>query len=816
MFYLNLFKRINNNKAFLVVPNTIKKAIIKIKTKYEISEASLFKFKVVTTNELVDLLSFSIDNEIYLNNLENQQTPVSITKELIQFSKYNLTNNNKELSNFINNNSKYININKSFINSLSTYNFYLMGPNHLISPFVDYYNLNIETINPFNNNPINSSLFLTFNNKEDEVFYIMEQIGNLLDKEVDINNIFIANTKDNDYTTFNKLSSFYNIPFIFNNKTPLINIPYINKLMKLKYNEIISLLTNKEKLINLFNDDYLINKDEFNNNINTLINIFNKYPHTKYNNSTSFAVIKDEIKNTNIHSNTYTNGVKMIELDEILALSDKDHAFITNASYESFPNITKDSDYLSDTEKELINYPTSTNVNIINNNYLETLISSPAIKQISFSLKDLEGEYAASDLFSKYSNKETSQVKTLFSNINKGYSKEYYKSYFTNKTTGTLQTTFNPGFEITEEERKILSNYIKDKELKLSPTDITTYIQAPFVYYLERIIGLNTFKENVSLNLGNFFHIITEVLLLVFFETKLDRSKDNQTTKFATDEEVHNNIFNYIIELSETSKDNFDFSKYFDDFYNIYFNNELTKTIHTNNLSNEDRLLVRTLFYIKKHKNVIVDALTLLIDLEEIIPSEELIIEKPIEIDNFKGKADLIKLYNDKTYSIIDYKTGSRDAFNVLKIDELLDKLIIDNSNEEISFGALNLLQLVLYSYILSKVYSDYKLKDLSYYSYFTNKLNGITTSSLETNFYTGGKNRVIENEEILNNINNKIETLLKQTINNINSVVFNTELRRDEKSKSSLDESYYSVYEALMFFSEEGAINDEEDWWPN
>src|SRR5690554_962896 len=165
MFYLNLFKRINNNKAFLVVPNTIKKAIIKIKTKYEISEASLFKFKVVTTNELVDLLSFSIDNEIYLNNLENQQTPVSITKELIQFSKYNLTNNNKELSNFINNNSKYININKSFINSLSTYNFYLMGPNHLISPFVDYYNLNIETINPFNNNPINSSLFLTFNNK---------------------------------------------------------------------------------------------------------------------------------------------------------------------------------------------------------------------------------------------------------------------------------------------------------------------------------------------------------------------------------------------------------------------------------------------------------------------------------------------------------------------------------------------------------------------------------------------------------------------------------------------------------------------------
>ena len=167
-----------------------------------------------------------------------------------------------------------------------------------------------------------------------------------------------------------------------------------------------------------------------------------------------------------------------------------------------------------------------------------------------------------------------------------------------------MQTTFNPSFKIKEEERILLSNYIENKDLKLSPTDITTYIQAPFVYYLERIIGLNTFKENVSLNLGNFFHIIVEVLLLVFFETKVDRSKDNQTTKFAKDEEVHNNIFNYIIELSEVNKDDFDFNKFFDEFYNIYFKNELNKInkLHTNNLSNNDKLLIRTLFYIKNTK----------------------------------------------------------------------------------------------------------------------------------------------------------------------------------------------------------------------
>ena len=254
------------------------------------------------------------------------------------------------------------------------------------------------------------------------------------------------------------------------------------------------------------------------------------------------------------------------------------------------------------------------------------------------------------------------------------------------------------------------------------------------------------------------------MLLLVFFESKVDRSKDNNNTKFSRNEKTHNNIFNFILSLEHIDKDNFNYSKYFDEFYKIYFMEQLnaTKGFNTNNLSKNDQLLVRTLFYIKKHKLVIIDALKLLIELEQTTQSEELIIEKPIETKNLKGKADLIKLYNNKTYSIIDYKTGNRDAFNVLKIDELLDQLISNNENEEISFGALNLLQLVLYSYILNKVYKDYKLKDLSYYSYFTNKLNGITTDSFETNFYTGGKNRVIESEEILNSINDKIEILLK------------------------------------------------------
>lgn len=813
MFYFKLFNRINSNKSFLVVPSTIKRNIIEIKSKYELEEKVLYKFKVVSTEELAEMLSFNVDQEIYLNNLENNNTFVSITKELIKFSRYNLLNTNKELSNFIKDNEKFVNINNNLLKNINDYSFFILGPTYLINPFIDFYQLKIEEINPFDGLTVNENLFLKFNNKEDEIFFIMEKIAKLLDDNTNINDIYIANYQESDYIILNKLATFYNIPFIYNSKTPLINIPYINEIMNLKYHEIIELLKNKENLIDTYNKYYLVCKDDFNENINILINVFNKYPHSKYNVETSFKVILDEVKNTYTKKEKYKDGIKIIELDEILTLSKNSNVFIINASYENFPSLSKDSDYLSDKEKEEIGYPTTTEINLLRNKYLKTLIAAPMIKQISFSLKDLEGEYAASDLFSKFASVGLESVKIDFNILNKGYAKDYYKTYFINNKNGILQTTFNPSFKMNETEKALVANYIKDKNIKLSPTDITTYIQAPFVYYLERIMGLNTFKENVSLNLGNFFHIIVEVLLLIFYEEKVDRSKDNNTTKFSYDENVHNNIFNFILSTGNTNIDEFDFHKYFDDFYNIYFNEELIKikNININNLANSDKLLIRTLFYIRKHKLVIVDALKLLIELEETVKSEELIIEKPIEVENLKGKADLIKLYNNSTYSIIDYKTGERESFSVLKIDELLDKLISGN-NEEISFPALNLLQLVLYSYILSKVYSDYKLKDLSYYSYFTNKLNGITTESFENNFYTGGNNRIIESEEVLNDINNKIDILLKKTISSINNVEFSTELRRDEKSKQSLDDSYYSIYEALMFFSEEGGIDDEED----
>lgn len=809
MNFNKIFEESNNINNFIVVSSKIKKNIIELKSKKEIENKKLYNFKVISDTELIDLLSFTIDNEVLMDNLANYKRPSSITKELINFSKFNLENKNEILTAFTVENEKYIERNPFFIDKINDCVFHLIGQHPKLDSFIKFYNLNVIKHDISSNN---SPIFLKFNSKEDELFYIFERISKLLKQGVNIGNIFLTNIFNTDYNVINKLSSFYNIPVIINPPIKLINIPYISKLLSLEYNELLALLNNNDELIEYCYESYIIDKDDFNKNINHLITIFNKYPYFNYDDNIAYTIIKEDVKNKNINDGSYSNGIKIIDLDEVLTLSSDDFVFIINAKYEFFPVLEKDSSYLSDSEKEIINYPTSTIMNLSNNFYLEQLIKLEQVKYVSFSLKDSDGEYTASDIFSKMTTANYPITNITESLLTDGFAKDYYRSYFINNHEGVLQSTFDPSFKINADEQEVMNEYIRNKDLKLSPTDITTYIQLPFVYYLEKIIGLSTFKESTSLNLGNFFHTIIEVLFMIFFETKVDRSKNSDNNKFSRDEEVHKKIFDLIIELGTGDLNEFDYNQYFVIFYNIYFQNDLNKLEGPINLAflKENSLSIRTLFYIKKHQETIVRALELLINLEQTIESEELIIEKGYELENLKGKADLIKVYDNNTYSIIDYKTGNREAFNVSKIDELLDSLL-ENANTEISFGSLNLLQLVLYSYILSKENENLKLKDLAYYSYFTEKLNGITTKDFNPEFYTNTKTRLITSEE-LEELFTKIETLLNNTIESIYNIDFNTNIRRDEKSKQGLDSSFYSIYEALIYFSEEVDISEDED----
>lgn len=801
--------KINYNNNYFVIPDKIKSNVIRAKSNYELTNKVLVDFKIITYSELINLLSFDVLDEIYLFNLEENNLPLSVINEKIRFSKYNLDKKNDDLNKFLDFNKKYILENKFFKDNIKKYTFNILGNDVLLKPFIDYYKLKVNYINI--DKIKEDVLTLKFNTKEDEVFYLFEEIAKLLHKNIDINKIYISNIDNTYFNLINKFKLFYNINVNYDNQVYLNDIPYIKDIMSKEYELIIQILKDEAYRNELYQKEILKDKIDFETNINKLISLFNKYPTKNYKTSNILKVIKEDLKNLKVKSKVYSNAVNVISNEEILGLDESNYIFILNTVYESFPKLSKDNDYLSDNDKELINYPTSSDLNIAANNFLKEVIKFSTVKYISFSLSDNYLSYTPSDISSEFikSTNEPSEIE-----LNFGYAPSFYKLYYSKNTGDILQSTFKSDFNLTKKEKDLLINYTKDIKTKISPSQVTKYFNIPFVYYLENILRLQVFNESISTLMGNFFHSLVETLMIIFYEKKVDRSKTGKIKNYHDDIDINNEIINYILNVDIA---NFNYNKYFNDFFNIYFKKmleytNLLKNVSYKDLSKKDIMYIKTMFYTKKQQDTIVAALEVVVKLEEKIPSKELIIEEKVELENFIGQSDLVKIYDNNTFSIIDYKSSAKEPFHKDKIIETIN-LLLKDTNEEVVLKNLDLLQLIFYAYFYSIKYEKLKMKDLAYFSYNSTKLNALSTTDLNLDYYTKGETRII-NEEELKTLFLDVEKLLNKVLEEIKNFNFKIEIRKDLVDKKGRNESYYSIYEALAFFNsnQEEGENDEEN----
>lgn len=93
----------------------------------------------------------------------------------------------------------------------------------------------------------------------------------------------------------------------------------------------------------------------------------------------------------------------------------------------------------------------------------------------------------------------------------------------------------------------------------------------------------------------------------------------------------------------------------------------MLKDISYKDLSKKDIMYIKTMFYTKKQQDTIVAALEVVVNLEKDIPSKELIIEEKVELEKFIGQSDLVKIYENNTFSIIDYKSSAKNHFTRIK-----------------------------------------------------------------------------------------------------------------------------------------------------
>jgi hypothetical protein len=325
---------------------------------------------------------------------------------------------------------------------------------------------------------------------------------------------------------------------------------------------------------------------------------------------------------------------------------------------------------------------------------------------------------------------------------------------------------------------------------------------------VNHILGITDFETNPSINVGNFFHTLVEIIYIIKFGEKIKHSNINDKSKYE--------------DFIKSHQTNDEIHRIYEDFLAIYFKDYLG---HVSNLKQYSKTVVidtldveilETLFYVDKYKEHMIEMIEQLIAYEETTPADEYLIEYMVSYDQFKGKADLVRLtkINGKTYySVIDYKSSDKAAFGLESVDLLLSDIESKNS---IDVSRLPLIQLLFYAQLLSQS-NSYHLSDLAFVNFLNKELkfNGIYDEQIlsHLNHRTKSSSRTVRatSQVDLESILSQIEQIAKDVLKKINQGVFDNFIidGKNRKDRSLIQQ--YDGYKAIHFlFDYED--EDEED----
>ncbi len=538
----------------------------------------------------IDILNNFLDKLYYIEDKEYHNKKLQFLKDL----KQELIDNNLII---------YNNFFKEYIKD---YQIIVIG-----YPYLDklFNNINIKVINE--TYMYKHDTVYEFKNIEDEVEFVMENIIDLLNDNININNIKLMNVTSEYYNELNKYSKLYNIPI----KVPCNNNLYSKEIVKIFLNNIYKGIDNALKEITMFDKDI----------VNKIINICNKYNFIH-----DIDVLKEiliyEFKKTNIDNFNYKNYIEIIStLDKV---DDNDYVFLMNFNTSSIPNFIKDEDYIKDNIKEELDLDKTNVINSKIKNFTINKINSIKNLYISYKLKDNKTIYYPSIL-----------IKELNLNI-----KEYkcnniiHYAYILDKLKLAKMLYNYEAYNIIDDNLYLYKNSINDlnynsydnkykgidknklkeylnNKLYLSYSHINNYHKCAFRYYLNNILKLKRDNDLFEAFIGSLLHNALQKCI--------DSDLDSDIV-----------ISDYI----KTS--NRDLSK---------------KEEYFINLLKED--LKRTIKIIKEQNNNI--------KLDKILKEQYIAIDKSKDIEvQFVGFIDkiLYKEFNNRTVvALVDYKSGKED-----------------------------------------------------------------------------------------------------------------------------------------------------------
>ena len=448
-------------------------------------------------NVIYEIAKIYLNNLTYIKEKDYQRPKLIFLKEL----KSDLIN------------KKLYKINKLFRNYLKDKNItiYNIGNTKeilILKEELDSFS-HVEIENNIENKYQHHSIY-EFNNIEDEVVYIANDICNKIKEGITIDHIFITNLNDEYYKLIRRIFPMFNIPFTINDKGSIYGTYLVNKFLKLYSSDLSKTLEDLKAYVD---------SEETEDIYNQILDVVNNYAFID-NKEEALPLIKTDLKNTKIRNKNIVLSVHEKELNSIF--TEEDYVYLLSFNQGIIPTIHKDESYLSDIDKQELNISLTVDKN--NKEKEDTINNLSNIKNLIITYKTYAGgeKFTISnineelgyevikDLPKTYSNSNLyNQIKltSLKDEFNK-YGTESEDLYNLSSTYINLPyNTYDHSFKgIIKEE---LHKFLEDK-LYLSYTKVDNYYKCPFSYYINYILNLNIYEETFYQYLGTLFHAVLE------------------------------------------------------------------------------------------------------------------------------------------------------------------------------------------------------------------------------------------------------------------------------------------------------------------
>lgn len=521
-----MINKIKNN-SIVICPSCLKLDVLK-----ELSSSSkLIDFKVITREEFIEKHTFSYDVSAVLFLMDKYHYNNNVAKILLDNMRFisDSDYSNNKLNNLVSLKKEMFNLSLLkqdilFSNYLKTRNIYVYGYfyiDNFFSKYLDLYNFEVLSINNCNlkNRIVYEALTL-----EEEIEFVFNNIGELLNKGIDINRIKIVNYSEKYINVMNKLSKFYNIPIEdmgFSIYSTEIGCLFLEKLKKSK---------NIQDTISYLSEKY--NDEESLKIINKLINISSKYNELEYSFDSIYAMIEDDVVKSKLIFNSMVNQVRFCPLNRYL-FKDDDYVFLIGFNQNELPKLFKDEDYISDSDKKLVNLESTSLKNKIEKQKVIDFIDNIDNLVITYPLKHLSNNYYPSNLImeNNFIVKKTTSFNNNYSSV---YSKikltKYLDDFIKYGTISDNLHSYYSNFNIdylgydnkfSGITKKQLLSKINNK-LLLSYSSINNYNKCHFRYYLENIWKINKYEETFSIKVGNLFHYLLSKCLEKEFDLDIE------------------------------------------------------------------------------------------------------------------------------------------------------------------------------------------------------------------------------------------------------------------------------------------------------